>query len=382
MKLASFLLLTATILAESAPGEQPRLMQTDICVAGQGGYHAYRIPSLVAAPDGTLLMFCEGRKSSLADDGDIDLLQFRSTDGGRTWSKPELIIEEGGDATIKYGNPTAIVDADTGAVWLAVNRDYLDQRGARGGGALLLLRSDDNGQSWSDSIDITQSVKKPEWKHYAFGPGIGVQIQRGEHRGRLILPANYRESFDKRQPSWSHVIYSDDHGKSWRLGGKLGKYTNECQVVEIQHDDQSALLLNARNHWGRAGVPERSGHRLVARSLDGGVTWSAEQMDRELPDPPCQASLFRHAWPTAEQTSTILFCNPAGPGRSHLTIRRSTDEGRTWPTDKLLYEGSSAYSCITRLSATRIGVVYERDGYGKLTFASLDLKWLEGNADR
>jgi len=355
--------------------------QVDVCVAGKGGYHAYRIPSLITAPSGTLLMFCEGRKSSLADDGDIDLLLFRSRDNGRTWSGPRVVIEEGGDARIKYGNPTPLVDRETGAIWLAVNRDFLSRRGSRGGGSLLLLRSDDHGRSWSKPIDITAQTKKPGWKHYAFGPGIGIQLQRGPHQGRLILPANYRESFDKREPSWSHVIYSDDHGKTWHLGGKLGDYTNECQVVEIEADGKPGLLLNVRNHWGRAGVPEKSGRRLVARSFDGGITWSEERMDPALYDPPCQASLFRYSWKTDEEPGRILFCNPAGPGRSHLTMRMSTDAGKTWPIKKLIYEGSAAYSCITRLPDGKIGLIFERDRYGKLTFRALDIGWLQADGN-
>ncbi len=356
------------------PPEPP--FQIDVCEAGKGGYHAYRIPSLITAPDDSLLMFCEGRKSSLSDDGDIDLLMYRSKDGGQTWPEPQLVIEEGGNAKIKFGNPTPLVDRETGTIWLAVNRDSIDERGSRGGGHLVLLHSRDNGKSWSKPLDISAKIKQPSWKHYAFGPGIGIQIQHGTHKGRLILPANYRESWSKREPSWSHILYSDDHGTTWHVGGKLGDFTNECQVVEINEDAKSGLLFNVRNHWGRAGVPEKSGHRLVARSFDAGKTWSQEQMDLALSDPPCQASLYRFGWKTSDEPSRILFCNPAGPGRSRLTIRMSTDEGRTWPVKKLIYGGSAAYSCMTRLLDGKIGVIYERDRYGKLTFTSFDPNWL------
>ena len=196
---------------------------TDLFVGGQGGYHAYRIPAMSVSPQGSLIVFCEARKSSLSDHGDIDLLLRRSEDGGRTWLAPRLVIEEGGDAPIKYGNPTAVVDRETGSIWLAVNRDYLDPRGRRQGGRPLLLRSDDDGNSWLNPIDIYGADEKTGWKHYAFGPGIRIQLQHGRHQGRLILPANYRESFDKRQPSWSHVIFSDDHGRSLNAVAALGE---------------------------------------------------------------------------------------------------------------------------------------------------------------
>jgi hypothetical protein len=133
---------------------------TDLFVGGQGGYHAYRIPAMSVSPQGSLIVFCEARKSSLSDHGDIDLLLRRSEDGGRTWLAPRLVIEEGGDAPIKYGNPTAVVDRETGSIWLAVNRDYLDPRGRRQGGRPLLLRSDDDGNSWLNPIDIYGADEK------------------------------------------------------------------------------------------------------------------------------------------------------------------------------------------------------------------------------
>ena len=346
---------------------------TDVFVSGKDGYFAYRIPSLVAAPNGDLLVFCEARKNNLADDGNIDLLMKRSTDNGATWSPQQLVYEEGGDAQIKYGNPTAVIDRSNGVIWLATNRDYLNAKGARGGGALVLFHSDDNGKTWSPPRDITSSIKGKDWGHHAFGPGVGIQIQHGSNKGRLVLPANYRKSFDKRKPSYSHVIYSDDHGKSWKLGGELGDYTNECQVAEITEGGKPGLLINMRNHWGRGGVAEKSGYRLAARSFDGGMTWSDEQMDRSLPEPPCQAALFRHRFAQDSEPGWLLFANPAGPGRAKLRLQLSLDEGRSWPHSKVIYPGAAAYSCMAKLSDTRIGIVYERDNYQRISFSAIDV---------
>lgn len=380
MKFLAALLLTVLPAlsggrAGAAPPEAGRPGPVDVLTGGQGGYFAYRIPSLVTAPNGDLLVICEARKTDLNDDGDIDLVQTRSTDGGVTWQPRELIYEEGGDARIKYGNPTAVVDGDTGTLWLAANRDHLTGSGARAGGALVLFRSDDSGRTWSKPADLTAAVKKPGWGHHAFGPGIGIQLRHGPHRGRLVIPANYRESFDKREPSFSHVIFSDDHGATWRLGGILGKYSNECQVAEIREPGGPGLLINMRNHWGRGGVGEKSGSRLVSRSFDGGATWEAESMDPALPEPPCQASLFRHE--TRGGEAVLVFVNPAGPGRSNLTLRLSRDEGRTWEPGRLLATGSAAYSCLTRLPDGGLGVVYEADQYRRLVFLSLPPPWFD-----
>lgn len=355
---------------------EPMPKLTPVLVGGTGGYHAYRIPSLIVAPNNDLLVFCEGRKSDLNDDGDIDLLQTRSNDGGKTWLPHQLIFEEGGSARIKYGNPTAVVDKEHSVIWLAANRDYLTEKGARAGGAMVLFRSDDSGQTWSRPMDITNSVRQSDWGHHAFGPGIGIQIQHGEHAGRIVLPANFRRSFDKSQPSYSHTIISDDHGASWRLGGVLGAYTNECQVAEFVEGGRHGLLINMRNHWGRAGVDAKTGKRLVARSYDGGVTWDSEKMDPSLPEPPCQASLLRYSFASGTDNSVLLFANPAGTSRKNLTVRMSHDEGRTWANSKLLAPGSAAYSCLAHMPNGRVAAIIETDGYMRLSFASFELEWL------
>jgi len=352
------------------------LDSVDVFVSGQDGYFAYRIPSFIMAPNGDLLVFCEARKVNRSDDGDIDLLQKRSTDNGRTWQAQTLIYEEGGTARIKYGNPTAVIDRETGVIWLAVNRDYLTERGARAGGTLVLFHSADSGHSWSGPIDITASIKGKDWGHYAFGPGIGVQLRHGRHKGRLLFPANFRRSFNKRQPSYSHVIYSDDHGKTWKLGGILGDFTNECQLAEVIEDGRPGLLINMRNHWGRGGFPAKSGKRLVARSFDGGESWDAEVMDPALPEPPCQASLYRYSFAKDGELGRLLFANPMGPGRTNLRVQLSLDEGRTWPHGKLVTVAPAAYSCMARLADNRVGIIYERDNYGRICFSTFALDWL------
>src|SRR5690606_10872559 len=135
-------------------------------------------------------------------------------------------------------------------------------------------------------------------------------------------------------------------------------------------------MLNMRNYRGTK-------RRGVAVSTDGGMTWSEPVDDPTLVEPVCQASFIRYS--TADATggaaggkTLLLFSNPASPtGRHHLTVRASYDEGQTWPAARLLYEGSSAYSCLAKLPDGRIGILYERDNYKKITFAAFDLNWVE-----
>jgi len=351
------------------PPEPPE--RTDVFVSGQDGYFAYRIPSLVTTSKGTLLAFCEGRKSSLADLGNNDLVLKRSADDGKTWEPMEIVCDEGDKVTI--GNPTPVVDRDTGIVWVAFSRNASD---------VLVTHSGDDGKTWSEPADITPQVKRPEWKFYAVGPGVGIQLRDGLNKGRLLIPAYHRTTQHKSGPAIAHVFYSDDQGASWKIGGIVGPHTCECQVVETIDADGPGLLLNARNHWARSGGrPDLAGKRIISRSRDGGQSWSEPSFDETLIEPTCQASLLRFSWPETNGRSRILFANPASRSRSRMTVRASYDEGRTWPISRLIDGGSSAYSCLSVLPDGRIGLLYESGGYKRITFAAFDLDWLTMGRD-
>jgi sialidase-1 len=332
----------------------------DVFVSGSEGYHTFRIPALLVSQKGTLLAFCEGRKTGRGDHGDLDLVLKRSSDGGKTWGPLELVYEEGGDRTITIGNPCPVVDQDTGVIWLPFCRDNND---------VLVTSSNDDGRTWAKPALITKDVKEANWGWYATGPGNGIQLTRGPHKGRLVIPCDHRvtDRGDLKFSGRSHVIYSDDHGKTWKLGGATDFAMNECAVVELT---DGTLMLNMRSYRGK-------GRRGVATSSDGGLTWTQPIDDPTLIEPVCQASFIRHAWSGSGSASQLLFSNPASTsGRDHLTIRLSEDEGKTWPVSKLLYEGSSAYSCLAALPNGDIGIIYERDNYGRITFARITVSWL------
>ena len=327
-----------------------------VFAAGTGGYHTHRIPALVVSPEGALLAFCEGRRSSASDHGDIDLLLKRSADGGATWSEQEVVHGEPGDVTI--GNPCPVVDRETGTIWLPFCRDNDD---------VFVTSSTDDGRTWARPRRITSDVKRPEWGWFATGPGVGIQMEHPPHGGRLVVPCDHKVRAGERS---SHAFYSDDHGDTWRLGGGIDPGCDECQVVELV---DGSLMMNIR-------MEEHSeGCRAVARSGDGGLTWSPIAHERSLPCPTCQAGFIRG--PDAEGKSRLLFSNPASSNERHrLTVRASYDEGATWPVARALHEGPAAYSCLAVLPDSTVGCLYEggvehrREG---INFARFSLRWLE-----
>lgn len=344
--------------------------KVDVYVSGQEGYHTYRIPSLIRAANGDLLAFAEGRKNSASDTGDIDLVLKRSHDDGRTWTKQEVLWDDGPNTC---GNPCPVLDRTTGTLWLLLShnpgsaheQDIRNQRGA-GTRTVWVMHSTDHGATWSAPTEITASAKMPGWRWYATGPGVGLQLESGPHAGRLVVPCDhtFQNGEGGREPR-SHAIYSDDHGATWRIGGSIGPGMNECQAVEL-YDGLGTLLMNMRSGRGHAV-------RAESRSQDGGLTWTEPQDAPPLVEPVCQASLLR--WDRAKSgRGRILFSNPAAPKkRVNLTVRLSDDNAVTWPRSLVLQPGPAAYSSLVALSETTAGCLYENGDqrpYERLTFAT------------
>ena len=343
--------------------------KTDVFVSGTGGYHSYRIPAVILTPKGTLLAFCEGRKSSRSDHGDLDLVLRRSTDNGKTWTPTQIVHEEGGDAKITIGNPCPVVDQDTGRVWLPF---------CRNNDKVLITFSDDDGNTWAKPSETTDSVKESGWGWYATGPGVGIQLTRGKHRGRLVIPCDHSKQIDGKRVMFSHAFFSDDHGKTWKLGGTVDQHTDECQVVELS---DGTLMMNMRNYWGRDGKqPGKDKMRAVALSRDGGTSWGKLRFDQNLIEPICQGSFLRYATKGNAGPDRLLFSNPASKAkRERLTVRLCHDDGKTWSAAMLLHKGPSAYSCLTVLSDGSIGCLYKggvKNAYEKIIFARFSPKSL------
>lgn len=324
-----------------------------IFVSGEDGYACYRIPAVIVVPNGDVLAFAEGRKNSCSDTGNIDLVYRRSNDQGRTWGPLQLLWHKEG---YTVGNPAPVVDHETGGLFLLtthnlgtdsepeiINQTSEDTR------RIFVLSSMDSGHTWTEPVEITQDVKKSDWTWYATGPGSGTQLTRGPHKGRLMVACDHIEASTKHY--YSHIIYSDDHGQTWELGGTTPQHqVNESEVAELS---DGRLLLNMRNY-----TPSER-YRKISHSDDGGMTWSDLVADSTLIEPICQASLQRYSFAEDGQ-NVLLFSNPASKTqRERMTLRASFDDGTSWPASLVIHESMSAYSDIVRLPDDMIGLLYE-----------------------
>jgi sialidase-1 len=353
--------LLLTVAAVAAP-----FTQTEIFRSGEGGYHTYRIPALIVSTKGTLLAFCEGRKNSGGDSGNIDLLLRRSFDNGKTWAAVQTVADMDEDT---IGNPAPVVDRKTGAIILLLTKNpgKINERQIEdsvGDRTVWITRSTDDGATWSKPQEITRDVKKPEWSWYATGPGNGIQLRSG----RLLIACDHTRRDNKERHS--HLIYSDDHGATWKIGAIAADKTNESAVAEAK---DGSLVFNMRSYHGK-------NRRAVQRSTDGGLTLKPLEMDETLIEPVCQASLVSAVPAGKKPNGTLLFSNPAAKTRTKLTVRLSKDDGRTWSAAKVIHEGPAAYSSLAILPDKTVGLLYERGekrAYERITFAHFDVNWLK-----
>ncbi len=368
--------LLVALLAAAALPAQP--LQTMTLFEGDtGGYKAYRIPALVMTTKGTLLAFCAARKE-LGDWADIDIALRRSTDGGRTWSPMRIIAERG---TMTVDNPVPIVDRTTGAIHFLFQVNYAQ---------LYYMRSDDDGQTFSTPVDITEaahdfrrgwakenSETKYGWNVVAPGPGHGIQLAGGRLLANIWMSPNYRH-----RPSATATLYSDDHGKTWKCGALIPQDPKNPLVNPSEHVALELaggqVMTNIRNE----GKEHR---RAVSYSPDGISNWTVPVLLPDLFEPVCMASMIRLSSPPRHK-NRILFANPETLPRNDLRIRLSYDEGKTWPFSKLMVEGATGYSDMAAGPNGTVYIIYEQVVSAakkhNIIYTSFDLDWLTGGKDK
>lgn len=250
---------------------------------------------------------------------------------------------------------------------------------------LQVIKSDDDGVTWSNPIELNPQVKEPWMKFIGAGPGRGLQIKSGSYKGRLVFPIYFSNTHSKMSCA---VIYSDDHGKTWHRGnssndGRAFKgeeiYAEsndvddsdltESQIVE---HPEGELRVYMRNHSGKQRT-------AVSISHDGGENWGDVTFDDALRDPTCQSTVIRY--PDSEDGKIrFIFVNPSDPyKRRNGVVRLSEDGGKTWAYERQIEAGDFIYSCLTIFPDGGIGLLYEtvRNDDIQIHFTTFTIDWIK-----
>ena len=366
--------------------------QTPVFTAGTEGHKSYRIPAIIRLSDGQLLAFAEGRVHGSGDFGDINIVLKRSNDHGKTWSSLTTVVNYD---SLQAGNPAPVADYTDpafpkGRIFLFYNTGNKHEGEIRKGNGLREVwykTSTDEGQTWSDAVNITKQVHRPnqpsvnpaynfkdDWRSYANTPGHAMQYTSGKYKGRIVVAANHSQGNPSQQfeDYFSHVFYTDDHGKTFKLGETVNMPgSNEATAAELSGN---GLMLNARNQKGNIKA------RIIAVSKNGGETWDSIFFDKKLPDPVCEGSIL--AIGKRKGKNVLAFCNAADTSnRDNLTLRISLNDGYDWPIaiavdrSPVSEKGNdyTAYADIVKISKHEIAVLYERNNYSEIVFTIL--KW-------
>ncbi len=346
--------------------------------AGDDGSAAFRIPGLVTTNQGTLLGVYDVRYNNSADlQEHIDIGLSRSTDGGKTWEKMRIPVSFGETGGLPkgqngVGDPAILVDTKTNCVWIvaAWTHGIGGQRAwtASGQGMdmnhtaqLVLAKSEDDGKTWSEPMNITEQLKDSSWYFLLQGPGRGICMEDGT----LVFAMQYIGA--DRIPN-AGIMYSKDGGKTWKHHHHARTNTTEAQVAELE---PGVLMLNMRDN--------RGGSRAVAVTEDLGDTWTEHPSSRKaLPEPVCMASLISvRAGDNVSGKDLLLFSNPnTTSGRHHITIKASLDGGLTWlPENQILLDAGNGwgYSCLSMIDGETVGILYE-SSVAHMTFQAVKLK--------
>lgn len=339
-------------------------------------YECFRIPAIVKTTEDTLLAFAEGRKNDCGDDGDIDTVVRRSTDGGETWGPVQVVHAGDGDTV---GNPSPVVDAVSGRIALITTHNPGDYDHAR---TPFLQYSEDDGLTWSEPENIADDASDPAWDYWlATGPGHGIQLERGDHAGRMLIGVNHEGEDGVLRGA--HLIYSDDGGLSWQRGAidQRRDTTLKPQEMSLVELTDGRIYVAARDTEGT-----ESGHRAFAVSSDGGFTFDEPFTTvPELVAPIIQAPVLRYeATDEGAEQDRILFASPVHPAsREAMAVRSSYDEGQSWETwqeGRIIHWGPTAYSDMVGLDDGFVGLLYEAgesSAYEEIRFARFNEAFMD-----
>nr|MBR9644486.1 exo-alpha-sialidase [Streptococcus sp. 11-4097] len=242
---------------------------------------------------------------------------------------------------------------------------------------LWMSYSDDDGKTWSAPQDITPMVKADWMKFLGVGPGVGITLRTGPHKGRIVVPVYTTNRANHLNGSQSsRIIYSDDHGKTWHMGGGVNDHRTlyDGTVVDsstmsnyyAQNTESSVVQLNNGDlKLFMRGLTE---DLQVATSHDGGLTWDNNVDRYDVPDVYVQMAATHTVQNGKEY---ILLANANGPGRKngYIRVARVEEDGQlTWLHHHLIQEGEYAYNSLQQIGPDEYGLLYEHHAPGGVPY--------------
>jgi len=370
----------------------------------QDNVHTSRIPGLATTNKGTLIAVFDARYDSGRDlQGHMDIGIHRSEDNGNTWQPLQITMDMGewGDLPEKFNgvsDASILVDKNSDAIYIAGlwmygvinsegkwvegltkesdewNHQWRTKGSQPGYGVketsqFLIVKSTDDGKTWSDPVNITKMGKKEEWWLWAPAPGQGITLKDGT----LVFPTQGR---DKTGEAFSNITYSKDGGKTWKSSEPaINESTTECMAVELS---DGSVMLNMRANSNKGRLDNTNG-RAIAVTKDLGENWTVHPTSHNaLIEPVCMASIISHKYQVGKNDhSVLLFSNPNSKTKRHnMTIKYSHDDGMTWSdSSSLLLDefNSRGYSCLTSIDSETVGILYE-SSQADMVFQSIKLK--------
>lgn len=233
---------------------------------------------------------------------------------------------------------------------------------------LWMSYSDDDGKTWSAPKDITYGIRK-DWMHFlGTGPGTGIALHSGPHKGRLVIPAYTTNNVSYLGGSQSsRVIYSDDHGETWHAGeavndnrpvGNQTIHSSTMNNPSAQNTESTVVQLN--NGDLKLFMRGLTGDLQVATSKDGGATWEKDvKRYADVKDVYVQMSAVHTVQNGKEY---IVLSNAGGPGRYNGLVHLAQVEANgdlTWLKHNPIQSGKFAYNSLQDLGNGEFGLLYE-----------------------
>ena len=242
---------------------------------------------------------------------------------------------------------------------------------------LWMSYSDDDGKTWSAPQDITPMVKADWMKFLGVGPGVGITLRTGPHTGRIVVPVYTTNRTNHLNGSQSsRIIYSDDHGKTWHMGGGVndnrtlydGTVVDSSTMSNYYAQNTEASVVQLNNGDLKLFMRGLTEDLQVATSHDGGLTWDNNVERYDVPDVYVQMAATHTVQNGKEY---ILLANANGPGRKngYIRVARVEEDGQlTWLHHHLIQEGEYAYNSLQQIGPDEFGLLYEHHAPGGVPY--------------